>query len=178
MLFRSHVNEAEFLAEILDPVTGAPVAEGQQGELVLTNLGRWGLPALRYRTGDLVLRGPVSCPCGRTFQTLPGGVLGRADDMLVVRGVNIYPSAIENVLRGVAGVAEFRITVRRAGALDEIELAVECAEALMPQIESALREALGLRVPVSAVASGALPRFELKARRVVDQRHMAGGGNA
>jgi phenylacetate-CoA ligase len=167
-----HVNEAEFIAEILDSVSGEPVAEGERGELVLTNLGRWGTPALRYRTRDVVQRGPASCPCGLTTLTLPGGVLGRVDDMLIVRGVNIYPAGIEDVLRGIAGVAEFRITLRTAGALDEIELAVECADAVVPQVESALRHALGLRVPVQAVAAGSLPRFELKARRVVDLRGM------
>jgi phenylacetate-CoA ligase len=167
-----HVNEAEFIAEILDSVSGEPVAEGERGELVLTNLGRWGTPALRYRTRDVVQRGPASCPCGLTTLTLPGGVLGRVDDMLIVRGVNIYPAGIEDVLRGIAGVAEFRITLRTAGALDEIELAVECADAVVPQVESALRQALGLRVPVQAVAAGSLPRFELKARRVVDLRGM------
>lgn len=165
-----HVNEAEFIAEILDPISGQPVTEGERGELVLTNLGRWGAPALRYRTRDVVQRGPASCPCGRTTLTLPGGVLGRVDDMLIVRGVNIYPAGIEDVLRGIAGVAEFRITLRTAGALDEIALEVECADAVAPQVESALRQALGLRVPVQAVAAGALPRFELKARRVVDLR--------
>jgi phenylacetate-CoA ligase len=173
-----HVNEAEFIAEILDPITGQPVAEGERGELVLTNLGRWGVPALRYRTRDVVQRGPASCPCGRTTLTLPGGVLGRVDDMLIVRGVNIYPAGIEDVLRGIAGVAEFRITLRTAGALDEIALEVECADAVAPQVESALRQALGLRVPVQAVAAGALPRFELKARRVVDLRGTAAPNEA
>jgi phenylacetate-CoA ligase len=165
-----HINEAEFIAEILDPVTGAPVAEGEQGELVLTNLGRWGSPAIRYRTRDLVRRGPTRCPCGRTYLTLPGGVLGRVDDMLIIRGVNVYPSSIEDVLRALPAVEEFRITVFKDGELDEIALEVECPETEVPQVEAALRQALSLRVPVRAVASGSLPRFELKARRVVDRR--------
>ncbi len=165
-----HVNEAEFIAEILDPITGEPVAEGERGELVLTNLGRWGTPAIRYRTHDLVQRGPATCPCGRTYLTLTGGVLGRVDDMLIVRGVNIYPSSIEDVLRAIPGVEEFRITVLKAGELDEIELDVECAESVAPEVEMRLRQALGLRVPVRAVPAGSLPRFELKARRVVDRR--------
>src|SRR6266700_1606609 len=93
-----HVNEGEFIAEILDPNTNQPVREGQTGELILTNLGRWGSPAIRYRTGDLVRHGGYSCPCGRTFLMLPGGVLGRVDDMLIVRGVNVYPSALANIL--------------------------------------------------------------------------------
>jgi phenylacetate-CoA ligase len=162
-----HVNEAEFIAEILDPATGEPVAEGARGELVLTNLGRWGSPAIRYRTGDLVQRGATHCPCGCTYLTLPGGVLGRVDDMLIVRGVNVYPSSIEDVLRGFPEVEEYRITRVKAGALDEIELDVECPETTVSAIEAALRQALSLRVPVRAVASGTLPRYELKARRII-----------
>ena len=169
-----HINEAEFIAEILDPLTGEPVAEGERGELVLTNLGRWGWPAIRYRTGDLVLRGPTRCPCGRTYLTLPGGVLGRVDDMIVVRGVNIFPSSIEAVLRQFPQVDEFRIIVTRAGALDELEVEVECPEALAPAVEHALRQALNLRVPVQVAAPGSLPRFELKARRLDDRRKVGG----
>jgi phenylacetate-CoA ligase len=165
-----HVNEAEFIAEILDPVTDEPVAEGERGELVLTNLGRWGWPALRYRTRDLVVRGATECPCGRTFLTLPGGVLGRVDDMLLIRGVNIYPSSIETILRTFPEIDEFRIVVARVDELDEIAVEVECPEELAPRVELALRQALSLRAPVRAVPYGSLPRFELKARRVVDQR--------
>ena len=165
-----HVNESEFIAEILDPVTDQPVGEGEQGELVLTNLGRWGTPAIRYRTRDLVLRGGRSCPCGRTYLTLPGGVLGRVDDMVIVRGVNIYPSTIENVLRSVPEVEEYRIVVRKNGALDEIELEVECIVDMVARLEALLRQSLNLRVPVHAVAPGSLPRWELKARRFIDLR--------
>ena len=166
-----HVNEAEFIAEILDPITREPVAEGERGELVLTNLGRWGTPAIRYRTRDLVRRGPATCACGRTYLTLPGGVLGRVDDMLIIRGVNVYPSSIEDALRAIPDVQEFRITVLKAGELDEIELEVECPEEEAPLVEAALRQSLSLRVPVRAVPPGTLPRFELKARRVVDRRN-------
>jgi phenylacetate-CoA ligase len=166
-----HVNEAEFIAEILDPATGQPVAEGERGELVLTNLGRWGTPAVRYRTGDLVQRGPTTCPCGRTYLTLPGGVLGRIDGMLIVRGVNVYPSSIEDILRSFPEVEEFRITVTRVDELDEIALDLECPDDIVPRVEMALRQGLSLRVPVRAVPSGTLPRFELKARRIVDLRH-------
>ncbi|HEU5441770.1 MAG TPA: AMP-binding protein [Ktedonobacterales bacterium] len=165
-----HVNEAEFIAEVLDPATGRPVAEGAQGELVLTNLGRWGTPAIRYRTRDLVVRGPAHCACGRSFMTLPGGVLGRADDMLTVRGVNVYPSGIEAAVRSVPEVQEFRITVFKDGEMDEIAVEAECPAEAVPRVEEALRRSLSLRVPVQAVPSGTLPRFELKARRVVDKR--------
>jgi len=165
-----HVNEAEFIAEILDPLTGEPVAGGDMGELVLTNLGRWGMPAIRYRTGDRVRRGVGECPCGRTYLTLPDGVLGRADDMLIIRGVNVYPSSIEDALRAIPDVQEFRITVRKASELDEIELEVECPDDAVPRVETMLRQSLSLRIPVRAVPSGSLPRFELKAHRLVDKR--------
>ena len=166
-----HVNEGEFIAEILDLQSGQPVEEGQTGELVLTNLGRWGSPALRYRTGDLVRHGGYSCRCGRTFLMLTGGVLGRVDDMLIVRGVNVYPSALANVLHRFPEVAEYKIIVTREGAMDEIALQVECPPSLIPRIQEELRMALNLRIPVEAVEQGALPRFELKARRVEDRRH-------
>ncbi|HEU0002682.1 MAG TPA: AMP-binding protein [Ktedonobacteraceae bacterium] len=165
-----HVNEGEFIAEILDPVTGQPVPEGQVGELILTNLGRWGCPAIRYRTGDLVRHGGYSCPCGRAFLMLPGGVLGRADDMLIVRGVNVYPSALANILHRFPEVIEYRVIVTKNGPLDEIALQVECPSGLISTIQEELRVALNLRVPMEAVESGTLPRFELKAKRVVDHR--------
>lgn len=165
-----HVNEGEFIAEILDIRTGQPVQEGQAGELVLTNLGRWGSPVLRYRTGDLVRHGGYTCPCGRTFLMLPGGVLGRADDMLIVRGVNVYPSALANILHRFSEVTEYRIIVTKNGALDEIALQVECPPSLVSTLQEELHLSLHLRVPIEAVDLGTLPRFELKARRVEDRR--------
>lgn len=168
-----HVNEAEFIAEILDPQSAQPVQEGEVGELVLTNLGRWGSPAIRYRTGDLVRHGGYTCGCGRAFLTLPGGVLGRVDDMLIVRGVNIYPSAIAGVLHRFPEVAEYRVIVTTEGMLDEIALQVECPAELVPAIQAELRIAFSLRVPIEAVEQGTLPRFELKARRVDDRRKKA-----
>ena len=165
-----HVNEGEFIAEILDPASGQPAQEGQVGELVLTNLGRWGSPALRYRTGDLVRHGGYSCACGRSYLMLPGGVLGRADDMLIVRGVNVYPSALANIMHRFPEVTEYRVIVTKNGSLDEIALQVECPAALVESISSELHVALNLRVPIEAVELGTLPRFELKAKRVVDHR--------
>jgi len=165
-----HVNEGEFIAEILDPQSGRPVQKGQAGELVLTNLGRWGSPALRYRTGDLVMHGGYNCACGRTFLHLLGGVLGRVDDMLIVRGVNVYPSALADVLHRFPDVAEYRVIVTKEGEMDEITLQVECPPAIIGDIQEELRIALNLRVPVEAVEPGTLPRFELKARRVDDRR--------
>ncbi|HEV2580413.1 MAG TPA: AMP-binding protein [Ktedonobacteraceae bacterium] len=166
-----HVNESEFIAEILDPRHHRPVGVGETGELVLTNLGRWGSPAIRYRTGDLVRHGGYQCACGRSYLFLPGGVLGRADDMLIVRGVNIYPSALANILHRFPEVQEYRLIVTSEGALDEIALQVECPPSLIPAIQQALHIAFNLRVPVEAVPPGTLPRFELKARRVDDRRN-------
>ena len=165
-----HVNEGEFIAEIIHPTTGQFVEQGEVGELVLSNLGRWGYPALRYRTGDLVRHGGYTCACGRTFLSLPGGVLGRADDMLIVRGVNVYPSALADILHRFPEVLEYRIIVTRPSNMDEISLQVECPSELVPRLQEALHIALNLRVPIETAAPGSLPRFEMKARRVEDRR--------
>jgi phenylacetate-CoA ligase len=160
-----HVNEAEFIAEVIDPATGAPAREG---ELVLTNLGRLGSPVVRYRTGDRVRLAEEPCPCGRTFRRLAGGIQGRLDDMLICRGVNVFPSAIEGIVRRFPAVEEFQIQVFRDGLLDEIRVLVETSE---PGVAAALGHAfrvdLGLRLEVQAVPPRTLPRHELKARRVV-----------
>jgi phenylacetate-CoA ligase len=164
-----HLNENEFMAEILDPNTGEPVAEGENGELVITNLGRIGSPVIRYRTGDLVQPSYQPCPCGRPFLLLQGGVLGRVDDMLVVRGVNVFPSAVENVLREFQEIEEFRVEIFEKQAMKEIKLVLELRErsviGLAEQVSQRVRERIGLRPHVEIVAPGTLPRFELKAKR-------------
>ncbi len=165
-----HVNEGEFIAEVINLATGGPADEGDVGELVLTNLGRWGYPALRYRTGDLVRNGGYTCACGRSFLYLPGGVLGRADDMLIVRGVNVYPSALSDILHRFPEVQEYRVIITRSGSMDEIALQVECAPELVPRLQEELHIELNLRVPIETVRPGSLPRFEMKARRVEDRR--------
>ncbi len=167
-----HVNEREFIAEVVDPDTGAAAADGTRGELVITNLGRTASPVIRYRTRDLVVRTRERCVCGRTLARLIGGVVARADDMVNVRGVNVYPAAVEAVLRGIDAVVEYRCTVRAAGALRTLEVEVEVARGVEPASVAALaadrlRDALGLAVAVTPVAGGALPRFEMKARRFV-----------
>jgi phenylacetate-CoA ligase len=160
-----HVNEAEFVAEVIDPATGQPAREG---ELVLTNLGRIGAPAIRYRTGDRVRITEAPCPCGRSFVRLEGGILGRLDDMLIVRGVNVFPSAIEGIVRRHPAIEEFRIEVFREAELDEIRLLVEARQpSAAPLVREALRCDLGIRVDVVPVPLGSLPRWELKAKRVV-----------
>jgi phenylacetate-CoA ligase len=169
-----HVMESAYLAEVIDPGTREPVTPGATGELVLTNLGRLGSPLLRYRTGDLVERGPDErCACGSLDLALPGGILGRLDDMVAVRGVNVYPSAIDDILRAVEGVAEYKVEIRTGDALVEMSIQVESEPEresdlrLAQQIQQALENALALRVPVSIVAPGTLPRFEMKASRWV-----------
>ncbi len=160
-----HVNEAEFIVEVIDPLTGTAAPEG---ELVLTNLGRTGSPAIRYRTGDRVRPAPGGCGCRRTFGRLEGGVLGRLDDMLLVRGVNIFPSAIEGIIRRYPTIEEFRLEVFRESELTELRLHVEARDpAAVPLVREALRADLGIRVDVVPVPVGSLPRWDLKARRVV-----------
>ena len=160
-----HVNESEFVAEVVEPATGAPAREG---ELVLTNLGRLGAPAIRYRTGDRVRVAAAPCACGRTFLRLEGGILGRLDDMLIVRGVNVFPAAVEGIVRRFPDVDEFQIEVFRAGELDEVRVLLEAGDpATVRSVQEALHVGLGLRLEVRSVPLRSLPRHELKARRVV-----------
>jgi phenylacetate-CoA ligase len=165
-----HVNESEFVAEVLDPETLAPAREG---ELVLTNLGRIGSPVVRYRTGDRVRVADSPCGCGRTFLRLEGGILGRLDDMLIIRGVNIFPSAIEGIVRRFPAVDEFQVEVFRDGELEQARVLIEVdgggdgARPVRDAVQEALRASLGLRLEVACVAPRTLPRWELKARRVV-----------
>ena len=168
-----HVNEGEFICEVLDPLTGLEAAYGQPGELVVTNLGRTASPVIRYRTGDVAVKWAEPCPCGRTWLRLRGGILGRADDMVNVRGVNVYPASVEAVVRNFDDVVEFRSIVSRAGALRSLRVEIEvAAKAGDPatrasDVAAELREALGLTVPVTVVDAGTLPRFEMKASRFI-----------
>ena len=175
-----HIHEDHFLEEVIDPITTKPVPLGQRGELVITPFGRRSLPAIRYRTGDLVERIPASsCTCGRTFDLYKGAIIGRADDMKVIRGVNVYPSAVENIIRRRSEVDEFQIVLSRKGFQDEISVNLDFAPSiadsryseLVNQIGEELADAHeGLRFNVVAVEAGSLPRFELKSRRLIDQR--------
>ena len=149
-----------YFAEIIDPVTGAPVPEGA-GELVLTTLGRTASPLLRYRTGDL-----VKATRDAHGLALEGGIIGRTDDMIVVRGVNLYPAAVEGVVRSIDGILEYRVHVTRRGEMPELRVEVETGEpAAAVVLERALNAAFALRIPVTGVPPGTLPRFEMKARR-------------
>ena len=169
-----HVIEDSYVAEVIDPLTGQPVPHGVAGELVLTNLGRLGSPLLRYRTSDIVQAAPEEqCECGARDLALNGGILGRTDDMLVVRGVNVYPSAVENILRSFDAVGEYRVEIQNHRTLPELSIQVEAAPAqaldstLTHRLEAALTNAFALRIPVALVPQGSLPRFEMKARRWV-----------
>ncbi len=151
-----------YYAEVVDPLTGAPAADGAVGELVLTPLRRFGMPLLRYRTGDLVR----ACVDAQGL-ALQGGILGRADDMIVVRGVNLYPSAIDAVVRLQSEITEYRVRVARpSGTMAEVELEVESVDAgAAAKLQLAFALAFALRIPVRNVGSNSLPRFEMKARR-------------
>ncbi|MBI5773728.1 MAG: AMP-binding protein [Verrucomicrobia bacterium] len=172
------VIESSYIAEIIHPQTLQPVAPGEPGELVLTNLGRTGSPLLRYRTGDLVRARPATLGArdAELFLALEGGILGRVDDMVVVRGMNIYPSAVDEIIHDLGGVAEYRVHVATANAMTELRVEIEptpgCADApaLAAKLERRFHTALSLRVPVSATPPGALPRFEAKAKRWVFER--------
>ncbi|HTU25674.1 MAG TPA: AMP-binding protein [Pirellulales bacterium] len=164
-----HVMESEFIAEFLSLETGQAAVEGELSELVLTNLGRVGCPVIRYRTGDLV-RPIWEHESANRFVLLDGGIVGRSDDMLVVRGVNIFPSSIDQILRSFPEVVEYRTTIDKAGAMDQITVEVEDRLEEPARIAEELRLRLGLKIEVYPVPLGSLPRFEGKGKRVIDQR--------
>ena len=168
-----HLNECEFICEVIDPTSGTPVPDGETGELVITNLGRTASPVIRYRTRDIVTLRREPCRCGRTLAHAEGGIISRADEMVCVRGVNVYPTAIEAVVRRFPDVVEYRSTVSTRDALHSLTLEIELGPGapddsdVATQVTQALREAMALTVPVRVVAPETLPRFEMKARRFV-----------
>jgi phenylacetate-CoA ligase len=174
-----HVLEDDYLVEVIDPATARPVPKGQVGELVVTNLGRLGSPLIRYRTGDLVRVDPQPCPCGRSWTRLAGGILGRCDEMIAVRGNNLYPSALEGVIRRFAEVTEYRVTIDETSPLAELRIEIEAAgaagaagAALCERIAAAIRDELLFRADVCLAPPGTLPRFEMKANRVHRIQHV------
>jgi phenylacetate-CoA ligase len=163
-----HLIEREFVAEIR--AEDGTVADEGEGELVVTNLGRWGSPAIRYRTGDRVraTRGP--CSCGRTLLKLEGGVLGRVDEMVTMRGVNVFPSALEGIVRRFDDVIEFRIEAYTERGMDALRCTVEPrpgvdAGGLARAVGDAIHRDIGVRAEMAIAEPGSLPRFELKAGR-------------
>jgi len=166
-----HLNEGEFLAEVIDPLTLQP---GDEGELVITNLDRIGSPVIRYRTGDHVKLDRRICRCGRGFARMEGGIIGRIDQMIIVSGVNIFPSAIEAIVRSFPEVCEYAVEVERVGEMAQLTISIEVAGADEKEIADALaNEALhrlGLRVRIVPAPHDSLPRYELKSRRITDKR--------
>ncbi len=166
-----HVIESEFIAEFISVETGRPADDGELSELVLTSLGRMGAPVIRYRTGDLVRPRWNANVDDCNFVLLEGGVLGRNDDMMVIRGVNIFPSSVEQILRGFPEVVEYRLTVRREAEMDQLQIEIEDRLQNPARVQKELNVRLGLRVDVQCVAAGSLPRTEGKSRRFVDKRN-------
>ncbi len=167
-----HLLETECLVEVIDPLTTLPVPVGNEGELVLTTFNRPGSPLIRYRTGDLVRVDPRPCPCGRELIRLDGGIRGRVDDMIVVRGNNVHPSALQTILHRFPEVAEYRMEVDRTATLPVLRIEVEphpgvAGDALAERVEHAIRTELLFRAEVHPVLPGSLPRFEMKARRLL-----------
>ena len=165
-----YVMESEFIAEFLSVKTGTPAAEGELAELVLTSLGRLGSPIVRYRTRDLVKptwqhEGP------NRFVLLEGGVLGRTDDMMIIRGMNVFPSSVEQILRSFPEVVEYRMTAYKAAAMDQLLIEIEDRLEQPQRVASELRLRLGLKIDVQCVPLGSLPRYEGKGKRFVDKRN-------
>src|SRR5215813_10745695 len=173
----THVHEDYVYPEVLDEQE-RPVGPGERGELVFTSLYRKAMPLIRYRTRDVVQVADRKCPCGRTLIAFEGGVLGRLDDMKKVRGIIVYPRRIEELVRPHAAVDEFQIVFRRQDGLDEILVRIDPSpllsvterDGLRAQLGESLRTGLGLRAAVEIVPPGTLPRWDHKARRVVDER--------
>jgi phenylacetate-CoA ligase len=167
-----HINEAHFIPEFLSVTTGHPAESGELSHLILTCLGRSGSPVIRYRTGDIVRpTWPPDSAC--RFVLLEGGIISRADDMMIIRGMNVYPTAIEQILFSFPEVVEYRLTARKHGAMDELLIEVEDHLQQPARIGEELQLRLGLKIDVRCVPPLSLPRFEGKGRRFVDERTRA-----
>jgi phenylacetate-CoA ligase len=179
----THIIEPHYIEEVVDPASGEPVGYGERGERVVTSFGRGFIPVIRYRTRDLVVKVPADrCSCGRTLALYEGGIVGRVDDMKLVRGTNVYPRAVEAIVREYKEIDEFQVHLyTKEGIRDEVEVLVEIpdpnadADRITAAMAAALAEAHeGLRFGVATVPNGSLPRFELKAKRLNDEREVVG----
>lgn len=185
-----HVLETECIAEIIDSATGQPfdlddTSTPLRGELVITNLGRIGSPMIRYRTGDIVEVDPQPCPCGRNLLRLKGGILGRVDDMLTIRGNNVFPTAVEAILREFPEVIEFRFDTVTRDSMPQLQIEIETTmgvpnaeqieefHAMIDRIESAIHDRLHFRPEIIPVPPHSLPRSELKSRRMKNRKDSA-----
>lgn len=178
-----HINEDHFIVEVINPETLEPVTSGELGELVFTTITKEAFPVIRYRTRDLARLIPEPCPCGRTFQRMTR-VIGRTDDMLIIKGVNVYPLQIESILFDIEGTEpHYQIIVEREGRLDKVTVLVEVVESiffdqmkkqrqLVEHIKKRLATELGIGVDVKLVEEKTLERFEGKAKRVIDKRKL------
>jgi len=168
-----HIQEDHFLPEIVDPDSGQPLPFGAAGELVLSNLTKEALCLIRYRTGDICSLADEPCPCGRSSVRM-SKIKGRSDDMLIIRGVNVFPSEVEAALLAIPEVApHYQLIVTREGALDEVEVQVEAlsgAGELPARLARQLRDVLGLACQVTVQPPKTIPRSEGKAIRVIDRR--------
>ena len=154
-----------YYPEVVYPKNLDPVKDGDKGELVLTTLGRVGCPVFRYRTGDLVKAKRSHDENGLPTFDLEGGILGRTDDMVVVRGVNLYPSAVDSLMTRFPEIKEYQVVFENCNSMLEAKIKIECEQNITSALEGALQESFSLRIPVEAVKSGTLPRHEMKARR-------------
>jgi phenylacetate-CoA ligase len=179
----THIIEDHFIEEVLAPDSNEPVGYGELGERVVTSFGRGFIPVIRYRTKDMVMKVPAStCSCGRTWDLYSGGIRGRWDDMKLIRGTNVYPRAVEAIVREYAAIDEFQIYIwRKEDLQDEITIKIEVKpgqEAEETELIHKLAKDLaaaheGLRFNIERVTYGTLPRFELKAKRLIDARPVA-----
>ncbi|GAV31372.1 coenzyme F390 synthetase [Coriobacteriaceae bacterium EMTCatB1] len=180
-----HVNEDHFIVEVIDPKTLQPLPDGERGEVVFTTITKEGIPVIRYRTRDISRIVPGECACGRTFRRLER-ISGRTDDMLIIRGVNIFPSQIEQVLTGIPGVApHYQVVLTKRGVMDHVEVHVEVApeiafdevkalEALRRTVAQEIASALAISIDVKLVEPKSIQRSEGKAKRVLDLRNEGG----
>ena len=178
-----HIFEDHFLVETINPKTGEVLTAGEEGELVFTTLTKEGVPLIRYRTRDIARLNPEPCRCGRTLYRM-GRVMGRSDDMLIIRGVNVFPSQIEAVMVGIEGLEpHYQLIVDREGTLDTLEVQVELTETqfanadevkalqkLEGQLRKDMKDYLGITAKVKLVEPKTIPRSEGKASRVIDRR--------
>src|SRR5438105_7943312 len=179
----THIIEDHYIEEVLNPNSDKPVGYGELGERIVTSFGRGFIPTIRYRTKDMVMKVPAStCTCGRTWDIYDGGIRGRWDDMKLIRGTNVYPRAVEAIVREYPAIDEFQIYIwRREDVQDEITVRLEIKpgdEEQWPELQRKLGKDLsqaheGLRFNVERMDHGTLPRFELKAKRLVDVRPVA-----
>ncbi len=178
--FAVHVIESEFIPEVIDPDTGTPVEEGEMGELVLTNLGRSCSPAIRFRTNDMVRFKKGQCPCGRTFRMLDGGILGRKDDMIIIRGINIFPAMVGNIVQKYLSIGdEYRIVAYTKGSLNQLKILLDLSdesrnnrEKIENDMTLDLRSTLEIRVEVETVPKNSLEKSDYKSKRFIDKREI------